>query len=68
MDTHEPGSPSPTLRVESGAIVALRLFDVAYSIDLAAAESAWAHHSQGASRGHLVEEGKSGGLGFLQNQ
>jgi len=51
MDTLEPISPSSTLRVESGAIVALRLFDVAYSIDLAAAESAWAHHSQGASSG-----------------
>ena len=51
MDTLEPSSPSSTLRVESGAIVALRLFDVAYSIDLAAAESAWVHHSQGASSG-----------------
>ena len=37
------------LTVEAGAIVALRLFDIAYAIDLAAAESAWARHTPAAS-------------------
>ncbi|WP_299695510.1 hypothetical protein [Hydrocarboniphaga sp.] len=36
------------LSVEAGSIVALRLFDIAYAIDLAAAESAWARHTQSA--------------------
>jgi len=37
-------------RVESGAIVALRLFDIAYAIDLAAAERLWAIHASTGSR------------------
>ena len=36
--------------VEAGAIVALRLFDIAYAIDLAAAESAWASRTQSGTR------------------
>ena len=32
----------PALRIRSGELVALRLFDVAYAIDLAKAESLWA--------------------------
>jgi len=35
--------------VKSGAIVALRLFDIAYAIDLARAESLWAQRQGGAS-------------------
>lgn len=42
------GRPEPV--VDSGAIVALRLFDIAYSIDLALAESAWAARMQSGSR------------------
>lgn len=41
----------PELTIEAGAVVALRLFDIAYSIDLAAAEAAWARHTLGASSG-----------------
>lgn len=37
-------------RVESGAIVALRLFDIAYAIDLATAERLWAAHAGAGSR------------------
>lgn len=41
-------------RVVAGAVSALRLFDVAYSIDLARAEGLWARHSdQSSSRGRL---------------
>ena len=36
--------------IETGAIVALRLFDIAYAIDLAAAESAWAARTQSGTR------------------
>jgi hypothetical protein len=48
-------SASPTATVvKSGAIVALRLFDIAYAIDLAAAEALWAQRQGGASsRSHL---------------
>jgi hypothetical protein len=38
------------LVVHAGAIVALRLFDIAYSIDLARVEALWAAHSAGSSR------------------
>lgn len=31
----------PELNVQSGAVIALRLFDIAYSIDLFKAESLW---------------------------
>lgn len=43
-------------RVEHGAIVALRLFDIAYAIDLAAAEAVWASRAQtGSSRSQLSQ-------------
>src|ERR1700740_1551400 len=35
--------------VKSGAIVVLRLFDIAYAIDLAQAEALWAQRQGGAS-------------------
>jgi hypothetical protein len=38
------------LVVHAGAIVALRLFDIAYSIDLTRVEALWAAHSAGSSR------------------
>jgi len=38
------------LVVHAGAIVALRLFDLAYSIDLKRVEALWAAHSAGSSR------------------
>jgi hypothetical protein len=38
------------LTVRSGAIVALRLFDIAYTIDLARAEAIWAARSNASSR------------------
>lgn len=37
------------ITVRSGEVVALRLFDIAYAIDLAAAEAAWAAHVGGIS-------------------
>jgi hypothetical protein len=41
--------------VTAGHIVALRLYDVAYAIDLAQAEKLWAAHADGrAARGRLV--------------
>ena len=44
----------PTLTVASGHILALRLYDVAYSIDLALAERLWAAHAFGpAARAQL---------------
>lgn len=42
-------NPQTELTVDSGAIVALRLFDIAYAIDLGAAEAAWARQTQSAS-------------------
>ncbi len=46
-------SPQP-IRVESGALVALRLFDIAFAIDLAKAEAIWAAQSRtGSSRSQL---------------
>lgn len=42
------------LRIESGELVALRLFDVAYAIDLAHAQRCWAEHlGEGGSRSRL---------------
>ncbi len=38
-------APQPTPRVVSGHILALRLFDIAYAIDLARAEQLWARHA-----------------------
>lgn len=37
------------LRVQSGAVIALRLFDVAYSIDLKRIESLWSDHTKGVA-------------------
>jgi len=37
------------LRVQSGQVVALRLFDLAYEIDLRRAETLWAQRAQGGS-------------------
>lgn len=43
-----------TLHVRDGSIVALRLFDIAYAIDLARVESLWAAAGRGGpSRGRL---------------
>ncbi|MBL6457506.1 hypothetical protein JMJ55_19420 [Belnapia sp. T6] len=43
------------LRVRSGAVIALRLFDIAYEIDLKRAEQLWASRSGGASaRSRLI--------------
>ncbi len=45
---------NPTLHVRAGSIVALRLFDIAYAIDLARVESLWAAAGRGGpSRGRL---------------
>jgi hypothetical protein len=43
--------PDPV--VSAGAIVAFRLFDVAYAIDLPRAEAQWASHARAASRQRL---------------
>lgn len=45
----EAKSPNELI-VRAGAVVALRLFDIAYSIDLARVEALWAAHSAGSSR------------------
>src|ERR1700759_4382541 len=46
---------SDELRVQSGQVVALRLFDIAYEIDLRRAEDLWARRTQAASaRSRLV--------------
>jgi len=45
---------APELDVATGSIVAYRLFDVAYEIDLAKAEAVWARKARtGSSRGRL---------------
>jgi hypothetical protein len=45
----------PTLDVATGSILAYRLFDVAYAIDLAKAEETWARTARtGSSRGRLT--------------
>lgn len=50
----ERALPQP-LTVRSGQITVLRLFDVAYEIDIRRAEECWAQRTQGASaRGRLV--------------
>ncbi len=40
--------------VTSGAVIAFRLFDIAYEIDLAKVEQAWAARARTASRGRLT--------------
>jgi hypothetical protein len=40
-------APQAELRVTAGHILALRLFDIAYAIDLAKAETLWARHAAG---------------------
>jgi hypothetical protein len=44
--------PEPIVR--TGAIIAVRLFDVAYAIDLATVERVWAAQARPASRGRLT--------------
>jgi len=47
--------PEGALKLKSGQVVALRLFDLAYEIDLKRAESLWAERAQSASaRSRLV--------------
>ena len=48
-------TPSPAQPiVTSGVIIAFRLFDIAYAIDLAKVESVWAARARSASRGRLT--------------
>jgi len=42
------------LVVQSGAVVALRLFDVAYAIDLSRTEALWAAQARASSRLRLT--------------
>lgn len=45
----------PALVVRSGSVIALRLFDIAYAVDLPQVERLWASHSRATtSRGQLV--------------
>lgn len=50
--------PAPSAQAEpivrTGAIIAVRLFDVAYAIDLATVERVWAAQARPASRGRLT--------------
>jgi len=47
--------PENELRVQSGQVIVLRLFDVAYEIDLKRAEELWAQRARGAStRSRLI--------------
>ncbi len=48
--TTSPAQPIVT----SGAIIAFRLFDIAYAIDLAKVETVWAARARSASRGRLT--------------
>jgi hypothetical protein len=51
----EIGAPDPELDVAAGYILAYRLFDVAYAIDLGKAEETWARTVRtGSSRGRLT--------------
>lgn len=47
-------STTPEPLVRSGAVIAFRLFDVAYAIDLAKVEAAWAARARTARRGRLT--------------
>ena len=49
MTTQPPGG----IEVRAGAIIAFRLFDIAYAIDLTRAETLWARQSRGVSRSRL---------------
>jgi hypothetical protein len=50
-----PDQPAATIEVAAGAILAYRLFDVAYAIDLGKAEQNWARTVRtGSSRGRLT--------------
>jgi len=51
MSTTMIDSETPIdLVINTGAIIALRLFDIAYSIDLGRVEALWAEHSSGSIR------------------
>ena len=53
-DSATAATQQTSLTVASGAIVALRLFDVAYAIDLAKAETLLAKQARTASRSRLT--------------
>lgn len=57
---NEPGP----LRVEDGAIVALRLYDLAYAIDLATAEARWSAHSATAIRRSRISQAPANAVAF----
>ena len=44
--------PEPV--ISNGAVIAFRLFDIAYEIDLAKVERVWAARARTASRGRLT--------------
>jgi len=46
----EPSTPSPTLHIRSGELLALRLFDIAYAVDLARAAELWSVQAGRESR------------------
>lgn len=58
MDSARP------LTVEDGAIVALRLYDLAYAIDLAAAEACWAAQVASGSRRSRISQAPANAVAF----
>ncbi len=55
MTPETPGAPTGEPGIAAGHIMALRLFDIAYAIDLAKAETLWARHAAGrATRARLA--------------
>jgi hypothetical protein len=54
----------PSVTVRSGELTALRLFDIAYAIDLGRAETAWLAHAGGASRRNRLATAPPKALAF----
>lgn len=50
MSAMEPTMPSSTLHIRCGEVLALRLFDIAYAVDLAHAAELWSAQAGGESR------------------
>jgi hypothetical protein len=63
--TDDPAmSEAPVPRVEAGVIVALRLYDLAYAIDLAAAEALWKAQAATGSRRSQLSQAPANAVAF----
>ena len=54
-----------TPRVLDGHILSMRLFDIAYAIDLAKAETLWAQHAAGRTSRLRLSAGRDGQLDMI---